>query len=410
MTWGTASPLRVNLALALFGVLLFGVVNGTSGRVPANDGYGWDGRQYAHMVTGRLVDGNVPTQTRPLLPLLTRIPYRAGLDAITAFQVMNVVYAFALYFLTCLLLDRYATGPLEKAFLVANLALSIATGKMFGFYPVQIDLGVLALLALAAYLVLTRGGWEAGAAVIAAVTAREFAAALAFMLLIRSIRLRQQVVPAVVCCAVSVVVLFAIRRWAAATNVGDPLAPLQTSASLLANLALWREPAFVGFFVYFGVTLVGGVTCLLAGRALWCLKVLARRPELAVYSLLIVGAAAAGNADIWRYLVFLLPVITILFGRFVQDHRPHPALLAGALVLTFITQQPFTRMTLDSYFGDWFPAYRMHDSDANLAAFWADWSRRFLVATTGVVMLTLLQWLWSARRPSHIDSAPGIAG
>jgi hypothetical protein len=85
-----------NLAIVALGLMLFAALNARSGRVEANDGLGWDGRQYAHMVTGRVQDGTVATQTRPLLPLLTRIPYYAGLDVVTAFQVMNFVYAAVL--------------------------------------------------------------------------------------------------------------------------------------------------------------------------------------------------------------------------------------------------------------------------------------------------------------------------
>ena len=400
----------MNLLITLLGLLLFAAVNATSGRLTANDGLGWDGRQYAHMVTGRLVDGTVPTQTRPLLPVLTRVPYFLGLDVITAFQVMNVLSACALYFLTCLTLDRYRVGAAEKSFFVACLALSIATGRMFGFYPVQIDLGVLAVMMLATCLIVTRGGWVAGAAVILAVTAREFAAALAFLFILRSIRQRRDVVPATVTGAIAVAVLFAIRWWAATTNVGDPVAPLQTRATMLENLELWREPAFVAFFAYFTVTLVGGATCLLAGRALWSLWTLLRRPELGVYAALIVAAAAAGNADIWRYLVFLLPVVTILFGKFAREFRPHPALLAFALVLTVVTQESFGQLTLDTYFQDWFPYYRVRDTDLDLTEFWIVWSRRFVVTVAGFAVLTLAQWLWRPRRLERAGPAPGLAG
>jgi hypothetical protein len=399
--------LRVNLLVALLGILLFGLVNATSGRLPANDGLGWDGRQYAHMVTDRLVDGNVPTQTRPLLPLLTRVPYRAGLDIITAFQTMNVVYAFALYLLTCLVLDRYEAPPIAKSFFVATLALSITTGRMFAFYPAQIDLGALALVMLATYLALVRGGWLAGAAIVLAVTAREFAGALAIFLLVRSIRLRRDVIAAVVSGAVAVTVLFLLRSWAASTNVGDPVAPLQTRDTLLANLELWRDPAFVAFFAYFTVTLVGGVTALLAGRALWCLQTLMRRPELGAYASLIVAAAAAGNADIWRYLVFLLPVVTIVFGRFVRQFRPSAALLGAALAFTVLTQEPFVRMTLETYFRDWFPYYPLQDSGTDMAALWAVWKRRFLTTVAGLVLLTLLQKLWRVRHHPPADAVIG---
>ena len=66
--------LATNLAITAVGLTIFVALHVRTGRVEANDGLGWDGRQYAHMVTGGLKDGNGSTQTRPLLPLLTRIP------------------------------------------------------------------------------------------------------------------------------------------------------------------------------------------------------------------------------------------------------------------------------------------------------------------------------------------------
>ncbi|MGH9240174.1 MAG: restriction endonuclease [Vicinamibacterales bacterium] len=86
------------------------------------------------------------TRTRPLLPLLTRVPHALGLDVIPSFQVMNVLYAFTLYLFSVLILDAYGARMRVKALVVANLALCIATSKMFAYYPVQIDLGVLALV------------------------------------------------------------------------------------------------------------------------------------------------------------------------------------------------------------------------------------------------------------------------
>jgi len=78
-----------NLLVTAIGQILFATLNARSGPAEANDGLGWDGRQYAHMVTAPIADGTVATQTRPLLPFLTRLPYYAGLDVISSFQVMT---------------------------------------------------------------------------------------------------------------------------------------------------------------------------------------------------------------------------------------------------------------------------------------------------------------------------------
>ena len=333
----------------------FAGLNTQGGRVEANDGLGWDGRQYTHMVTGRLVDGTIGTQTRPLLPLLTPDPVTAGLDIISAFQVMNFLYAAVFYLFLCLILDLYDVPAVYKAYFVVSVALCIATSKMFAFYPVQIDLGVLAVLSASTYVVLTRSGWAAGGAAVLAVTAREFSVALAFLGFHRELRHGQPVIRTLLTYAPAVVVLFLIRWWARTTNRGDQGGALLTTQDFIANLALWRDPSFVVFFVYFLLTLLGGVTLLLALRAAWCIRRLAGAPELATFTVLIAGAAAVGNADIWRYLVFLLPIITILYAAYVREHQPGLLLLSGAFLLTLLTQQPFAQMDMTQYFRDWFP-------------------------------------------------------
>ena len=377
-----------NLVIVLVGLTLFAGVNARSGRVEANGGLGWDGRQYAHMVTGRVEDGTVSTQTRPLLPLLTRIPYAAGLDVIRAFQVMNFVYATVLYFFLCLILDLYDVAVVYKLYFVVSVALCIATSRMFAFYPVQIDLGVLAVLSASTYVLLTRSGWMAGCAALIAVTAREFGGVTAFFGFHRELRRGESVVRALLTYAPAVAALFLLRHWASTTNLGDRRA-LGTVSDFVADLAHWRDPVFVVFFVYFLVTLLGGITVLLTLRAAWCVRRLAGTPELATFAALVVAAAAVG-VDMWRYLVFLLPAITILFGAYVRDHRPGAVLLTGALLLTLVTQQPFTRMDMTQYFRDWFPAYPYLSNDVT-AEFWAAWRLRLAITGAGAVALGILQ-------------------
>jgi hypothetical protein len=171
-------PLRKRLVvhggLAAAGVLLFQLLVMTSGRVIAGDGLGWDGRGYARVMAEGLDQGSEVTRTRPLLPLVTRIPYALGLDVIPSFQVMNVVYAFTLYLFSALILDAYGASTRVKALIIGNVALCIATSKMFAFYPVQIDLGALALMTAAFYFVVTDRHALAGAVGVLAVASREF--------------------------------------------------------------------------------------------------------------------------------------------------------------------------------------------------------------------------------------------
>jgi len=379
-----------NLVIAAIGLTVFAGLNARTGRVDANDGLGWDGRQYAHMVTDRIYDGTANTQTRPLLPLLTRLPYAAGLDIIPAFQVMNFVYAGVLYLFLCLILDLYDVALVYKGYFIVSVALCIATSRMFAFYPVQIDLGALAVLSASTYVLLTRSGWMACIAVLIAVTAREFLVVLAFFGFHRELRQGQSVARAFLTYAPAVAALFLLRHWASTTNLGDRDRALLSARDLVANLALWRDPPFVAFFFYFLITLLGGITVLLTLRPAWCVRRLACTPELATFAVLIVGAAALG-VDIWRYLVFLLPAITILFAAYVRDYRPGPVLLTAALLVTLVTQEPFVQMDMTQYFRDWFPGYVYRTDDAT-PEFWSTWQLRIAWTAGAAIALGIVQW------------------
>jgi len=394
-----------NLLITALGLILFAALNVRSGRVEANDGLGWDGRQYAHMVTARITDGTVATQTRPLLPFLTRLPYYAGFDVIPAFQVMNVVYAAALYFFLCLILDVYGVASIYKTYFVVTVALCIATSKMFAFYPTLVDLGALAVLSASTYVVLTRGGWMACVASLLAVTAREFGVALAFFGFHREVRQGQGLVRALLTYAPSLVALLLIRQWASTTNLGDRDRVLLTTGDFIANLSLWRDTPFVVFFVYFLITILGGVTVLLVLRPVWSVRRLIDMPELFTFCALIVGVAAVGNADIWRYLVFLLPAIAILFAAYVRDFQPGAVILTAALMLTLVTQQPFTQMDMTHYFRDWFPGYVYRTDDAT-PVFWSTWWVRIAVTSGGAIALAVMQWMMVRGSRSLTPEAP----
>jgi hypothetical protein len=398
-TWVT------NLLIVIVGLILFAGLNATSGRVEANGGLGWDGRQYAHMVTDRLLDGTVATQTRPLLPLLTRVPHAAGLDIIPAFQLMNFVYAAVLYFSLCLILDLCDVAAVHKMYFVATVALCIATSRMFAFYPVQIDLGALAVISAATYVLLTRTGWAACVAAIVAVTTREFAVALAIFGFHRELRVGRGFVRALLTYAPAVAVLLLLRHWASTTNLGDRGRPLLTAGDFIANLSLWRDPPFVLFFVYFLITLLGGLTVLLVLRPAWCIRTFAATPELATFTVLILGATAVGNADIWRYLVFMLPVIAILYAAYVRDREPGSLLLTAAFLLTLATQQPFVELDMTHYFRDWFPGYIYRTEDAT-AAFWSEWAVRLATTAAGALALGVMQWAAVRRSVRSAASLP----
>jgi hypothetical protein len=317
--------MRTNVLIALCGVLLFHVVSLVSGKVANGDGLGWDGRLYAQMVTGQLDGGSANTQTRPLLPLLTRVPYSLGLDIIDSFQLMNY------------------------------LALCIATSKMFGFYPVLVDLGALAVMTGAFYYVATGRRWLGPIACVLAVASREFGIAVALYGI--HLALRQRRFGDALAFLPAVAVMIAIR-WAVAAGAPQDAAPLSVGDAV-ANLALWRSPTFVIAFVYFTVTVFGGISVLLALRPRWLAGRLVDEPELATFLVVIVGAAAVGDLDIWRYLMFALPVGVVLIGRYWADLPAGavPVVAVAMTVATIITQQPFQHMDEALYFRDWFPLY-----------------------------------------------------
>jgi len=124
-----------------------------------------------------------------------------------------------------------------------------------------IDLGALAALSAATYVVLTRDGWAAGAAALLAVFARELGIALAFLGIHRELRQGRGVARALLTYAPALIAILLIRQWANATNLGDRERALLTTRDFIANLALWRDPGFVVFFFYFLLTLIAGSHC-----------------------------------------------------------------------------------------------------------------------------------------------------
>src|SRR5678815_2716814 len=78
------------------------------------------------------------------------------------------------YLFCALILDAYGADTRLKALIIGNLALCIATSKMFAFYAVQIDLGVLALVTAGFYFVMTDRHALAAAVAVLAMASREF--------------------------------------------------------------------------------------------------------------------------------------------------------------------------------------------------------------------------------------------
>ena len=139
-------------------------------------------------------------------------------------------------------------------------------------------------------------------------------------------------------------------------------------------------------------------------RPIWVIRQLRSSPEIATFALPIAAAAAVGP-DIWRYGVFLLPVLTLLFAAYVRAHQPGVAILTVAFMLTVVTQQPFGRMDMVQYFRDWFPVYLYQAGDAN-DAFWTTWQVRFVLTAVLVIAIGVLQWFAQRRRAQSGEPAP----
>jgi hypothetical protein len=354
--------------LAAVGLLIFQSLTVTSGLIYAGDGLGWDGQGYARVMTHGLDAGSVTTRSRPLLPVVTRLPHALGLDVIASFRVMNVVYAFTLYLFVSLLLERYGASMRVRAVVVANLALCIATSKMFAYYPVLIDLGALALMMAALYFILTDRHALAGAVCVLAVASREFAVALPLCGLHRVYR-RGQLWPDAVWYFLGFGAAGLVRYFTydkGSLGLSDAL----------NNLAYWRSPLYITTFLYFAVTVFGGISVILALHARWCVSKLHEEPELATFLVLIAGLSAVGSLDLWRYMMFALPAVVVLIARYFSEHIKTPALerlIAAAITFaTVMTQRPFQPMDGALYFRDWFPFYLLRETPppADLLLLW----------------------------------------
>jgi hypothetical protein len=392
----------VNVGIALAGLLVYQLVVIGSSRVADNRGLGWDGEAYAVMVTGNLTDGRPYPQSRPLFLLAARVPYWLGLNIVQSFILLNYLYAFVLYLAAAALLERSGASPPIRLALIVNLALCIATSKMFAFYPVQIDLGALALMTVAFYLAGGDRPWLAGLVCVLAATSREFAAAVALYGMHRSIRLGHGVWRTALVYLPTFATLLLIRRWVALSHVQATAPGVLVVDDAIRNLAMLLSPSFIAAYVYFAVTVFGGVSALLAVQGGYVWRRFRGEPELATFLLVIGALAALGSSDIWRYLVFGLPAVLVLAGAYWNDRdwRSTTRLLVAVTAFTVITQRSFERMDTTRYFRDWFPLYPYSGQSDPIADLVAVWSVRF----AAVALMTLALYLMARTR--NVSLAP----
>lgn len=140
-------------------------------------------------------------------------------------------------------------------------------------------------------------------------------------------------------------------------------------------------------------TVFGGISLFVIARGRVAMRQCLREPEWAGYNAVVLAAAAMGAADLWRYLVYLLPAAVVLFAVCAcETGLPRRQLVTAAIVCiaTILTQRPFQSIDLNAYFLDWFPYYIRTGSDLpplpSVPSLWPVWGWRFLM-TAGLLWL-----------------------
>jgi len=376
--------------VALIAVVLFGSVSMTSGRIREGDGLGYDGVVYGRMVTDGLDAGFPNARLRPLILLVNRAVYQTfGTDVVATFVWTNLFFMFLLSYGLALLLERYGAPEYVRLAFVANVALSISTAQMFAYYPALVDLGALAMMVLAAYWAVAGPAWIAACAAAAAVASREFGMAVVLFGIHRELRLRRPL-RAFLTYAPAVLTFVAIRRYVQTTQPvdGSPEGSMLTAGELFGNAAYWLSPWFVFFFAYFLATVFGGLSAFLILQLRRVARFVRREHELLSLLVPVLALAALGSADIWRYLVFLLPTAAILFAAIAKEARRFGWTLAAITLFTVVTQRPWREMTEDLYFSHWFPYYAWLSNEPIPAGMVSDWARRAAVAAAGLLLVS----------------------
>ena len=411
--------MKTNAALAVVAAVMLLAMEAATGRIPVNEGKGFDGTDYATMLDD-ISHGAPDPKLRPAIVVANRPAYAWTGNAVDAFRLMNYLYAGLLSWLVCVLFDRYASaggaaswiGPAMKAVLIVNLFASIAVTKFAAFNPVLVDLGAMVLILAALVLHISGRRLAAAAATVAAVLAREFALGVVLFGIVRDWRRRVPLVSIAATWVPPLVVwigwrLFAVGPW---SDGGTSLNGLRQLAGHVA--VNWQDPVYISLFTYFTLTTFAGITLFVVARARLASAQFVREPEWAGYALFVVAAAAAGKADIWRYLAFLLPVVVMLSAVVSRDLATvRWRLLASAAlvcVATLVTQRPYQRMDMTRYFRDWFPYY-LQIGDAEMIndspSLWPVWGWRFLTAAG--LLLSLIIVSDFPRTPIASDATPG---
>ena len=380
--------MRRHLMLAVVAVVIYGALHVPLGRIPVNDGQGWDGRDYAVMLEDGWASGAVNTQLRPLIVWLAGPAYDLTGSPAVAFDIMNYVYAGLLAFLLSLLMERYGAPLSARAVVIVCIALSNAL-RLPAYYPVLIDLGAHVMMTLAIWTIISGPRWAATVACVAAVLSREYAPVVLVFGAIRDRRLGVPFLQIVKTYVPAVVVYVALRvvvdmRW---VNEGN------TVQTFVKNLYFWKDPMWAALYAYFALTSVGGLSLVLAAQPRRWWRFMREEPEWLAIVLPIAFVTGLVGIDIWRYLTALTPVAVVVFASCYREWSAgeRRVLMSAIVVLTLVTQMPFQGMDLTRYFTDWFPYYAWTNSapvDVPRGLLWPGWAWRFLIVTLSMGALT----------------------
>jgi hypothetical protein len=370
-----------HLTVAIVAMVIYGALHIPLGRIPVANGAGWDGIDYVAMLENGWKAGGPNTQLRPLVVWLARPAYTVTGSPAQAFDITNYLFAGLLAFLFSLLMEWYGASSLARWIAIVCVSLSNAY-RLPAYYPVLIDLGGHAMMALAIWFIIAGPRWAAGAASIAAVLSREYAPVVLIFGVWRDRRLH---VPLKTMLATY---LPAALSYVVVRMVVDErtLAEGNTLQTFIRNTGLWTGPLFPAFFVYFLLTIAGGVSLVIVAQPQRWWRGLREEPEWFGFALPIILVTALVGIDIWRYLTALTPLIVVLFARCSREWREREllVLMSAVVVLTLATQMPFQGMDLTRYFTEWFPYYAWTDTapgDVSRAMLWPGWTWRFVAVS-----------------------------
>ena len=250
-----------HLTMALLAMVIYGALHVPLGRIPVANGAGWDGIDYVAMLEKGWKAGGPNTQLRPLIVWLARPAYLVTGSPAQAFDVTNYVFTGLLAFLFSLLMERYGASSLARWVAIVCISASNAY-RLPAYYPVLIDLGGHAMMALAVWHIIAGPRWAAGAASIAAVLSREYAPVVLIFGAWRDRRLHVPLKTTLATYGPSALIYVAVRL------IVDARSPAEgnTLQTFIRNMSLWTGPLFPAFYVYFLLTIAGGVSLVLAAQ------------------------------------------------------------------------------------------------------------------------------------------------